>query len=302
MNPRFNIIYHLRPDIKQDFWKSNTYNLCCQNDGDPFEGPVYSIPLHRKNLKWEVEGVFCSLNCAKRYLLDKQFEATQRLSLFSLMCHIVYNISHDIVPAPPVGLLKKYSPPLLNINDNSDFPLLTMVEYRKATNSHELSSYMKKLNPPLLPFSMSGDMYSKSMILTNENSVKLKSNKNQKESRFSKDSKLNNHSTLSIVKYLNHRKSNSLTFDDIQNMSHAERRQISMVSNNTMITTTPPNHKSDGDDDMLIELINNDNNNSNNNNNNNNNNNDNENSQPPDSFHLFPSHKISQINSFFKEA
>ncbi len=90
------------------FWDNPHHGLACMNDTEPFIGPVYSYPIRTDNGKWVVNGVFCSLACTKRCILDniKQFDC---FTLFTHMCHVVYQQPGNISPAPNRYQLTKFA-------------------------------------------------------------------------------------------------------------------------------------------------------------------------------------------------
>lgn len=94
--------------VPSDFWKDNKNKLCCWLDGEEFKGSIYSYPVRKEHNKWIVRGVFCSLHCVKRYIVDNCFMNTSVYTLFSLMCIQIYGVQGDIVPAPQYQLLKKF--------------------------------------------------------------------------------------------------------------------------------------------------------------------------------------------------
>jgi hypothetical protein len=56
-----------------------------------------------------VYGIFCSLNCAKSYIIEHEGSiSTIRLMYFNHMCRHVYNVKDAIRPAPPKIRLKKF--------------------------------------------------------------------------------------------------------------------------------------------------------------------------------------------------
>lgn len=75
-------------------------------DTCPFEGPVYSYPVSRNGSRFTVKGIFCSLACAKAYVIER--EDSYYLSLFYFMCKEVHGITTHIVPAPPWCTLAKF--------------------------------------------------------------------------------------------------------------------------------------------------------------------------------------------------
>ncbi len=92
------------------FWNNPHHGLVCMNDTEPFIGPIYSYPIRTNNGKWLVNGVFCSLACTKRYLMDniKQFDC---FTLFTHMCAVVYQHPGNIPPAPDRFQLTKFTGP-----------------------------------------------------------------------------------------------------------------------------------------------------------------------------------------------
>lgn len=97
-------------NISPEFWEENTSGICCWLDSEPFVGRIYSYPIRRENDKWIVKGVFCSLSCAKRYIVQNCFMNSGIFALFSLMCIEVYGIS-NVQIAPDIHLLHKFSIP-----------------------------------------------------------------------------------------------------------------------------------------------------------------------------------------------
>lgn len=133
-------VYDRNNDIKCDFWESNTRKLCCWVDTEPFDGPIFSYPVKRDGDTWIVKGVFCSLQCTKRYIIDTTFINTDMYALFTLMCMKVYNIYDSIIPAPKPYLLKKF-----NVFSNSS---MNISEFRNQT----LRGVTEVIQPPVIPF------------------------------------------------------------------------------------------------------------------------------------------------------
>ncbi len=114
-------------------WTGVSGGCCCMHDTEPFEGPVYAYPVRRELGIWYVRGIFCSLECTKRYILDHFPLGSNLINLFSLMCHLVYHQKIQILPAPSQCTLRKFS--------SSG---LTVTEFRK--------SFIETVQPPVYPF------------------------------------------------------------------------------------------------------------------------------------------------------
>jgi hypothetical protein len=127
-------------DVSADFWRDNTRGLCCWLDTEPFIGPIYSYPIRREHNVWIVRGVFCSLHCVKRYIIDNCFMNTSVFTLFSLMCLQLYNQKDEIIPAPQCELLRKFS-----ISTKG----LSLDDFRSAGPK---SLSIRIVNPPIFPF------------------------------------------------------------------------------------------------------------------------------------------------------
>lgn len=89
--------------------EDNLSGNCCLHDTEPFTGKVYSYPVRRELGVWYMKGQFCSLSCAKRYILERYPVGSNILNLFSLMCRLVYGQSSELQAAPAQCLLNKFS-------------------------------------------------------------------------------------------------------------------------------------------------------------------------------------------------
>ncbi len=78
----------------------NFQKLYCMQDTEEFVGKPYFYPTKKDNGHWYVTGVFCSLSCAKGYLLDNLIDNPDILNLFTAMCLELYNHS-EVIAAPP---------------------------------------------------------------------------------------------------------------------------------------------------------------------------------------------------------
>jgi hypothetical protein len=126
--------------VPDNFWASNSRGLCCWHDTEPFQGPVFSLPVSRQGLRWTVRGVFCSLHCAKRFLVDDSaFTNTSLFTLFSVMCKSVYGIEENVIPAPQRTLLAKFA-----VEGG-----ISLTEFRGKTKV-----LTKIVVPPIFPFEM----------------------------------------------------------------------------------------------------------------------------------------------------
>jgi hypothetical protein len=128
-------------EVANDFWKANKRGLCCWLDVAEFEGPVYSFPIRKEHNKWIMRGVFCSLHCVKRYIIENCFMNTSVFTLFSLMCVQVYNVECEVVPAPQVHLLKQFC-----IDPDVG---LTIQQFREFGPSRKS---IRIVDPPIYPF------------------------------------------------------------------------------------------------------------------------------------------------------
>jgi hypothetical protein len=127
-------------ELPSDFWASNTHGICCMVDGEPFEGPVYSYPVRKENRRYTVRRVFCSLHCAKRYIISTGFVDSSAYTLFTVMCQDVYGLLDEVVPAPHPDALKKYSPTGAG---------MTVEEFRAAGPARRA---LQVVTPPIYPF------------------------------------------------------------------------------------------------------------------------------------------------------
>jgi hypothetical protein len=73
-----------------------------------------------------VYGIFCSINCAKSYLMEHEVSiSTMRLLHFNHMCRNVYNIHSPVKPAPPRMRLKKFGGDLTILQFRNNFTHIT---------------------------------------------------------------------------------------------------------------------------------------------------------------------------------
>lgn len=127
-------------EVHDGFWRNNDAGICCWLDTEPFDGPVYSYPIRKENNKWTVCGVFCSLHCVKRYIIENCFMNNSVFTLFSLMCIQVYKHNGNVAPAPQSHLLRKFS-----ITGKG----LSIVDFRAAGKGGVV---IRAVQPPIYPF------------------------------------------------------------------------------------------------------------------------------------------------------
>lgn len=92
--------------------------LHCLHDGYPIDGRIYYYPLEcKENRVWVLQGYFCSLSCAKAYVISNIYYGYGILSLFSKMCIDIYN-QQDVSLPMSKKCLRHYSrqPSAINID------------------------------------------------------------------------------------------------------------------------------------------------------------------------------------------
>lgn len=125
--------------VSPSFWMTNHLKFPCYYDHNVFEGPVFSYPRSYSNHRWMVSGIFCSPNCAKKYISMSKHIPTSIYTLFSLMMRMVYNCSDEIVPAADVELLLNPLEPM------------TVQAWREIPRRHV---QVRLTLPELIPFQM----------------------------------------------------------------------------------------------------------------------------------------------------
>jgi hypothetical protein len=95
------------PLLKND-WPQRTH-LACWHDTEPFDTLPVPMPRRhdRQRGKYYVFGIFCSLNCAKKWMLEHPYQASD-VMLFAQMAREVFGVHDSIPPAPPVMRLQKF--------------------------------------------------------------------------------------------------------------------------------------------------------------------------------------------------
>lgn len=97
-------------------WPQST-KIACWHCCGPFSGVPVSVPkfYDAARKQWELQGVYCSLACAKRAILnDDNFNTTTVMMWFRLFCREVLGIrkADSIAAAPPRAMLLKFGGPL----------------------------------------------------------------------------------------------------------------------------------------------------------------------------------------------
>ena len=105
---RYNMLKYENKSFPQHFWNTNKSHLSCWLDTEPFTGRIYSYPLKYEDGTWVVKGIFCSLQCVKRYVIDILCSNPDTLTLFSFMCLKLYGENH-VKPSPTFDRLNKFS-------------------------------------------------------------------------------------------------------------------------------------------------------------------------------------------------
>ena len=144
--PKLSTFTHPSVEDPATFWLDNSRGLCCWHDTMPFTGPVYSYPTRKEPNTWVMQGVFCSLQCVKRYLLDNCFTNTNVFTLFSAMCVSVYGVTNNLVPAPHRQLLDKFC--------LDPAQALTIEQFRQKGLEGRM---LNIIQPPVYPFQLQPD-------------------------------------------------------------------------------------------------------------------------------------------------
>ena len=103
-------------DINHKYHTHNSQrnnNICCWHCCHPYTGDTYHIPRlydTSENI-YHVYGNFCSLNCAKAYLLNLPFfEKEQHMYVFMRMARELYKMD-NVIEAPPKESLQMFGGP-----------------------------------------------------------------------------------------------------------------------------------------------------------------------------------------------
>lgn len=91
-------------------WPSKT-NVWCRHCCHPFDTTPVPIPnrYDEDTGVYYVYGMFCSVNCAKQYILEREpLITTNRMLLFREMCSRVFGVKKTVKPAPPAEVLSVF--------------------------------------------------------------------------------------------------------------------------------------------------------------------------------------------------
>jgi hypothetical protein len=88
-------------------WKEKT-NIYCWWCVHPFDNPPFGLPIKYENNKYEVQGCFCSLNCAKAYnLKENNYRTSEVNSLIEDFRRDLFGVNTlPVLIAPPRQVLK----------------------------------------------------------------------------------------------------------------------------------------------------------------------------------------------------
>jgi hypothetical protein len=108
-----NYVYFMHPffgNPSQTTWPSKTDKDClhCCHGFDTYPVPIPRRYDDRQD-KYYTFGIFCSVNCAKAYILEHDSAiSTTRMLYFVTMCRNVFGIHHPVKPAPPRIRLQRF--------------------------------------------------------------------------------------------------------------------------------------------------------------------------------------------------
>jgi len=127
-----NFTYFVHPlfgDKEHKKWPT-TVNSDCLHCCYPFKTIPVPIPRRyddRLN-KYYVFGIFCSMNCAKAYILEHEPAiSTTRMLTFSSMCREVFGLREPVKPAPPRIRLQRFGGSLTIEQFRSSFKNVTSI-------------------------------------------------------------------------------------------------------------------------------------------------------------------------------
>jgi hypothetical protein len=107
-----NMCYHplcTHPEFKESWPRTTT--ICCWHCGESFTSvPIPIVDTHNtEDNIYRTFGIFCSVNCAKAYLIEHDpYITNERMLMFNHMLQNVFQVSCQSKPAPPRIRLKKY--------------------------------------------------------------------------------------------------------------------------------------------------------------------------------------------------
>ena len=106
-------------------WKEST-TLSCWWCVHPFSNPPFGLPIKFENNRYEVQGCFCSLNCAKAYnLKENNYRMSEINSLIEDFRRDLFGFnSHPVITAPPRQSLNIFGGYLTIDNFRKEFYLM----------------------------------------------------------------------------------------------------------------------------------------------------------------------------------
>ena len=110
-------------------WKQST-TICCWNCVHPFETTPVGVPVHFRNGKFILKGIFCGFPCMIRYAIDRCLYDTVKHHIVHMFKVLTGYSSDDMKPAPFTCCLKIFG------------GKLELDEYRKA-NQVKMYKYIK---------------------------------------------------------------------------------------------------------------------------------------------------------------
>lgn len=102
-------VFHSHNFNKRNDWSKAT-KCACYHCSHQFKTAPIPIPksYDMYSKVFVVHGNFCSLSCAKTYILDREVSSPHAIALFIKMAYEVYGISGDIPTAPPKESLSMF--------------------------------------------------------------------------------------------------------------------------------------------------------------------------------------------------
>ena len=121
-----------------DNFKSDCFWCTC-----PFDNPPCYIPKCNFKATFNVDGCFCSPECAAAFLMDENIDSSTKFERYYLLNHIyggIYEYTKNIKPAPsPFYMLNKY------------YGNLSIQEYRALLNDERLFLVVDKPMTRIMP-------------------------------------------------------------------------------------------------------------------------------------------------------
>jgi hypothetical protein len=139
-------------------WKETT-NLSCWWCVHPFSNPPFGLPIKYENKMYEVQGCFCSLNCAKAYnLKENNYRMSEINSLIEDFRRELFGISSNpVVTAPPRQSLSIFGG-YLSIDDfRKEFYLMNKSIIHLSPTVAPVRNFFEEYNDKIIKPNASGD-------------------------------------------------------------------------------------------------------------------------------------------------